>query len=368
LKFRSNAAQKKTMARAVIGALVLATVLAACGGGGDKKKAASTTTTTVAITTTTVAPPTAPLTGLPDPAGQSLTRPALAVKIENTPDARPQAGIDQADVVYEEVVEGDITRFVTIFNSNVPDTVGPVRSVRAEDPDILWPIGGIFAFSGGAPVNVEAINAAPVNAVDETSAGNAMERNAPGQPSRNAPHNLYGHPAALFALGGKPVPPPPLFQYLAPAGVVSGQGVLAMHVGFQAGYDPTWNWDASGKTWKRSIDGGPSTVVGGAQLATTNVVVQFTPYTGEAEGQTVGEGDVWVFTDGVVRVGKWVRPDKTQPAKYVDAAGTAILLRPGHTWVELLPVGNTVDVTPAPAPPPTTAAPTTTTVKKATKK
>ena len=82
----------------------------------------------------------------------------MSVKVENTPDARPQAGIDQADVLYEEVVEGNITRFVAIFNSQIPDVIGPVRSVRAEDPDIVWPIGGIFAYSGGAQVNVNAIN------------------------------------------------------------------------------------------------------------------------------------------------------------------------------------------------------------------
>ena len=98
--------------------VALATVLAACGGGGDDKKKAKATTTS-APTTTTVKQPVAPLTGLDDPSGKSLTRPALSIKVENTPDARPQAGIDQADVVYEEVVEGGITRFVVIFNSTV---------------------------------------------------------------------------------------------------------------------------------------------------------------------------------------------------------------------------------------------------------
>ena len=90
------------------------------GGGSDKKQATTTVpTTTIPATTTTKAPPIAPLTGLVDPSGASLTRPALAVKVENTP-TRPQAGIDQADVVYEEVVEGNITRFVAIFNSADP--------------------------------------------------------------------------------------------------------------------------------------------------------------------------------------------------------------------------------------------------------
>lgn len=363
MKIRTKHIRHATL---LVGALAL--VAAACGGGESKAATVKQTTTTPAPTTTTLAPPTAPLTGLLDPTGQSLTRPALSVKVENTEAARPQAGINVADVVYEEVVEGNITRFVAVFNSTVPDVIGPVRSVRAEDPDIVWPIGGIFAYSGGAQVNVDSINAAPVHAVDESAAGDAMVRNERNQPPRDAPHNLYGLGPALFGLGGQPVPTKPLFQYLANgAPVVAPQSVISAHVGFEAGYDPTWTWDGSTGTWMRAIGGVPQTVTGGTQIAPTNVVVQFTQYTGEAEAQTVGEGDVWVFTDGTVRTGKWVRPDKTQPAHYVDAAGAPILLRPGRTWVEVLPAGSPVDiaaappaptaatVAPAPTAPPTTA-------------
>ena len=100
-------------------AVALALTASACGGGSEAATP-KRTTTTAAATTTTVAAPVAPLTGLADPSGASLTRPALSVKVENTDAARPQAGIDQADVLYEEVVEGNITRFVAIFNSTVP--------------------------------------------------------------------------------------------------------------------------------------------------------------------------------------------------------------------------------------------------------
>ena len=103
-------------------------------------------------------------------------------------------------------------------------------------------------------------------------------------------------------------------------------------------------------------------VTGPGRIAPTNVVVQFTPYSGEAEGQTVGEGDVWVFTDGTVRPGRWVRPDKTQPARYVDADRpadpAAARAAPGSSCCRR---DRTVDVTDAPAPattaPPVTAAP-----------
>jgi hypothetical protein len=237
----------------------------------------------------------------------------------------------------------------------------------------VWPLGGIFAYSGGAQVNVNAINAAPVNAVDESAAqaNGAMQRNAPGQPPRGAPHNLYGIGPKLFELGGDPKPPPPLFQYL-PAGAapLTGPGVVSMRIGFIQGYDPTYTWDVGSSTWKRSQNGASFTVVGGAQIAPTNVVVQFTQYANEGEGQTVGQGNVWVFSDGVVRKGTWVRPDKTQPAKYLDANGQPILLRPGRTWVELLPADAPVDVVEGPpvTAPPTTATPTTTTTTKPKKK
>ena len=324
----------------------LALVLAACGGGGGSAKKK---------TTTKAAPPeaVAPLTGVA-PAGDSLSRPALEVKIDNADErgVRPQAGIEVADVVYEEQVEGNVTRFLTIFNSTLPDQVGPIRSVRATDPNLVWPLGGVFAYSGGAAPNVELIHQAPVNAIDESGAGNAMFR----ERTRPAPHNLFGRPADLIGKGGQPVPPKALFQYLGKNEPSTGDPAAALHVGFTAPYDPTYTYDAPSRTWKRTYGATPFTTASGAQIAPTNVIVQFTNYEGgagnpTAEGQTVGQGDAWVFSDGKIVRGHWTRPAKEQPAQYVDAAGKPIKLLPGRTWVELLPIGAPVDVT-APAPPP----------------
>src|SRR5262249_53159478 len=159
------------------------------------------------------------------------------------------------------------------------------------DPTTVWPVGGIFAYSGGAQVNVDAINAAPVHAVDESTAGNAMVRNEPNQPARDAPHNLYGLGQPLFDLGGDPKPPPPLVTYVANGSPpVTGQGVISVHVGFDAGYDPTWTWNATTSTWDRAIEGTPQTVTGNGHISPANVVIQSTTYTGEGEAQTVGEG------------------------------------------------------------------------------
>ena len=341
--------------------------VAACGGGGvaAKKKAAPTTTTTQG-------PPVAPLTGQPDPSGQTLTKPSLAVKIENTPEARPQTGLDQADVVYEEVTEAGITRFIAVFNSNIPPIVGPVRSVRIMDPDLLAPLGGIFVYSGGIQETVSALNSTPgVNAIVDTGADPALFRDH----TKVAPHNLYGHTDQLLARGGKPIPITPLFHYVATGTQFTGNPVQTFTVKYDSLYAPTYTWDPASATWKRSVGLTPFMDSDGTQVAPNNVVVQFVgcclPSPEGGNFQTVGNGDAWFFSNGQLVEGKWSRTDRTQPIQYTDINGQPMRLTPGKTWVELVQAigysGALVNVTPAAsaAPPtPTTAPPTTTTTKK----
>ena len=249
--------------------VALTVAAAACGGGSTpaKKKAAPSTTTT------TAGPPVAPLTGLPDPTRQSFTRPALSIKIENTPQARPQTGLDMADVVYEEVTEAGITRFLAVYNSTVPPVVGPIRSARIMDPDLFTPLGGIFVYSGGIQPTESAVSAAPgVNViVDDGTTSTGMYRD----PTKVAPHNLYAHTAVLFGKGGKPTPPPALFQYL-PTGVpFQGAPVTQFNVKYEAIYAPTYTWDPPSGTWKRSILGAPFMDTDGNQVAPQNVIVMF---------------------------------------------------------------------------------------------
>ncbi len=341
---------------AVIGVLGLALVAGACGSGSEAQTTSPRTTPSTAppTTTTTVFVPTAPLTGRPDPSGASQTRAALSVKIENTPEARPQSGLDVADVVYEEVVEGGITRFWAIFGSAAPQVVGPIRSVRFMDPNVVWPIGGVVAYSGGTNANVALIREAPIVWVDENNAGDAFFRES----TRFAPHNLYGDTAKLWARGGEPVPPHPLFTYLGKGDTFVGDGIDQFRVGFNAGYDPTYTWDPATKTWKRSYGQFPFLDTSGNQVAPTNVIVQFVHYPAGAEGELIGEGEAWVFSDNKLLRGKWVKPNAETPTQFLNVFGVPIALTPGRTWVELLPTGSPVDLVASPPPPPTTIPPT----------
>lgn len=372
---RARAAQRRQARRrwltvasvGLVAVAVAAVGLSSCGGGGDEKASSNTrpAATTLPTTTTTVVVPKAPLTGLPDPTGASQTRAALSVKIENSPDARPQSGLEVADVVYEEVVEGGITRFWAVFNTTAPATVGPIRSVRYMDPNIVTPIGGVIAFSGGTSDNVALIRQTPTVQVDENNAGDAFFRES----TRFAPHNLYGDTQKLWERGGEPVPPRPLFTYLDPGEVFPGEGIDQFRVGFQSGYDPSYTWDAASRTWKRSYGIAPFMDASGNQIAPANVIVQFVSYPRGAEGELIGEGDAWVFSDNKLLRGRWSKPNPETPTQFTyGIGGVPIELTPGRTWVELAENGSVVDVVASPPPPPTTVPPPTTTTTKAKKK
>jgi hypothetical protein len=295
--------------------------------------------------------PTAPLTGLPDPDGVANGRAAITVKVNNT-NENTQAGVDQADVVYEEVVEGQYTRLAAIFNSHAPDKVGPVRSVRRTDASIVWPIGGVFVFSGGAPASLDAINAAPVIQLDETRAGSMMFRDD----SADAPVNLWAHVDQMFTneKDAEPVPPPALFSYRPGGAPAVGTPIASVRVGFNAGFDVTWTWDSEQRAWTRAVGSMASspTQDDGKTVAPKNVVVMKVNYAGGvgvegSEAELTGSGDAIVFTAGREIQGRWERATVEDVTTFVDTEGNEIRLTPGQTWVQLADVSYAVDVTPA---------------------
>jgi Protein of unknown function (DUF3048) N-terminal domain/Protein of unknown function (DUF3048) C-terminal domain len=305
-------------------------------------------TSASSVTTTTTQPSyVAPLSGLPDPSGSSKTRPAMTVKVENTPDALPQWGVDQADVVYEEIVNGGITRLAAIFNSQVPTKIGPVRSVRPTDTQVVWPIGGLFVYSGGAQYAVNSIETAPVKLIDESSAGSAMYRD----PNLEAPHNLFASGPGLFAFGGTPTPPPALFQYSTKKLSKSDAEVSSFVVGFPSIYPVTWTWDTATQSWDRTLFGKPDVTGTGVRESPKTVVVMFVNYYGElgadnSYADLQGSGKVEVFEQGREITGTWSRgPSKSDIIQYTTSAGKTLTMTPGQTWVELADVGESVTTT-----------------------
>jgi hypothetical protein len=317
---------------------LVATGLVACGGGGKTKSASDTT---------------APLTGLPAQGPpQDRDRPALFVKIENAPDARPQTGLEQADVVYEVVAEGGITRFAAVFQSTAPATVGPIRSVRGQDPDLVGPLKGLAVFAGGIPDYVGQIDtvAQDLSTASPIGEGPPFRRDR----VRRAPHNLYGDPAGFWAKAAAPYDeaPQPLFTYGAlPAGATPATSVT---IDFSPVANVSWAWD--GSAWRRSQGGRPFVVTGSGRIGPQNLVVEFvdvqdSSYVDPAghpvpASTVVGSGDAEVFRNGQVVKGTWSKDDRTSETEYTGADGKQIPLEPGRTWVELVPRGRTVGIRP----------------------
>ncbi|MGH9283013.1 MAG: DUF3048 domain-containing protein, partial [Acidimicrobiales bacterium] len=208
--------------------LAAVVLLAACsGGGGDGgDEAAGGSGTTAEETTTTTAPVLAPLTGLALDDADVADRPAITIKVDNGPQGRPQSGLDKADVLIEEKVEGGITRFLAVFHSEDAE-VGPVRSVRSTDPGLIGTFGGVFAFAGGIPEFERLARQQPVTVVSESASSQGFQYRA----SKSRPFKTYTTTAKLRSLAkGHDEPPPRLFDFLgaeedfAPAGATPATG------------------------------------------------------------------------------------------------------------------------------------------------
>jgi len=331
--------------------VTLGLVAAACSSGGGSKN--TTAGSTAPATTTTTVPPVFPLTGLPAGTDPNQSRPALVVKIENIDAARPQAGLLAADVVYEEVVEGQQSRLITVFQSKDTDLLGPVRSVRPSDPPIIKPLNPLFAFSGGTAKFKNLVQSSGIDDIDYEQAccAKAYYR----RPGRPAPHNVYTSTPRLYSLAKPGMPPPPkMFDFLPAGQPFTGAGVapathLSETLGILCKADYTYN--PATQTYARVSNGTPQVVEGGGQVAPTNVVVWFVPYTispGDVDpvgepvsvAQVVGSGDAWVLSQGQVIKGKWTKPSADAQVQFTDAVGAPIRMPVGTTWVELQPVGT----------------------------
>lgn len=331
-------------ALAVLALAAGAVLVAACGGGGDD--AAATTTSKPTTTTTTEPPPAAPLTGLPSD-DETVQRAALVLKIDNHNDkARPQVGINQADVVYEEQVEGGVTRLAAVFHSTGSDPVGPIRSGRTTDISIVTPLNRpLFGFSGANSATLREILQAAIVDVRWDAQQDHYEKDR----SRPGPHNLFTSTDDLWdAADDGTHPPSPLFTF-RPVGEALAHpdaqtvGEFAVTFGGSAGYGNTWTWDAASKLWARDQLGTPHVDADGVQVKVPNVIVQLVPYEfrfGNPEAQLVGSGDAWIFTDGKVVEGRWSKGSIAEATSYTDVAGQPIALTPGRTWVELPAVGR----------------------------
>ena len=339
-------------------------LLAACGGGSSSSTTASTPdtvavsplpptavttvpapTTTELITTTTEAPPPVyPLTGLPVTDGNTLAilRPAVVAKIGNY-DSHPQYGMNQADIVFEEIINDNVSRFAAVYQSQGADLVGPIRSGRLQDVDLLSSLNApILAWSGGNGTVTNEINGSSLINMSPNYCGSACFR----VNFDKAPYNLFFNiNAAWQQAPGTPGSPPPQFQYRDAATAVAGTPSAGVLVNMDS-YRTEWTWNATTGLYERQQNGRPDTDDDGVVATTNNVVVLDMIYnkgiSNSPDAQSVGSGEAWVFTGGNMVHGTWTKANRLVPFTLIADDGTPILLTPGRTFVQLPRAGGNV--------------------------
>ena len=278
-----------------------------------------------------------------------VTGPSLAIKIDNTAAGRPQVGIAAADIVFEELVEGGVTRYLAVYHTAVPDEVGPVRSGRPQDADLVRSLGGIFVFSGVGNSNVrEIIRGAGLQLVEHDTSGGTPDGEFFFRSSRKpAPLNLHIEAAEL--LGSYPGLAAPVQQFdyktdpAEASAVLQGENAESLRVVFSKAIESVWEWDAaSGLYLKFLSNGSPDLDADGTQISATNVVI-LNPNYFDVEGLPSAQisgtmEDAWVATGGKIVRGLFDATVLGDPIKLVDGDGEPLFLTPGKTFV-LLPPG-----------------------------
>ncbi|MDX2401860.1 DUF3048 domain-containing protein [Streptomyces microflavus] len=313
-----SVARGKTPAAALLAVLLLVLLAAGCTGGdgsGSESRSSS-----------------------PPGTGAKV----LAVKIDNVAPARPQTGLDQADIVYVEQVEAGLSRLLAVYSSELPPVIGPVRSARETDLELLRQFDRpVLAFSGAQSGLLPAIDRAPLDAVPPSAAPRAYFRG----PERPAPHNLYLRPEripyaasgteAVEALGLRFGPAPP-----------GGRAEESRTVRFPSART-TFTWSAERERWLVSMDGSPARTSEGGRLGAATVIVQDVTVRPSAFGdrsgnntpftETVGSGTAHVLRDGKAYEARWARTSADADTAFTTPDGERIDLASGPLWIVYAP-------------------------------
>ncbi|WP_349897695.1 DUF3048 domain-containing protein [Parafrigoribacterium soli] len=335
--------------------VVLVALLAFAASGCASESPKPKPTTSPGYSSSYTPPPAtalAPLRGTSVSVG-SLKNASIAAKIDNHPDARPQVGLEHTDLLFEELVEGGLTRYVAVWQSDIPELLGPVRSIRPMDPNIISPLGGIVCYSGGQQRFVNLMRQTPVyNAIHgQPDTASTFFRTK----DKAAPHNVLVKARELLAQHKDLAAPAQQFAYSldVPSATATKDGAPTATLSYKFSnlISGSWSYDAGKKHLLRTQAGKADLDATGTQLSATNVVVLRVAVTNDTNvprTEMIGGGEAWVSTGGGTSHATWSKGSPTDPIHLVDDQGVTIRLAPGNTWIELVPHAGAVQIT-APA-------------------
>ncbi len=297
----------------------------------------------------TVPAPTAD-TRIPSVSGQLVApdianRRPIIVMVENHPDARPQTGLSKAELVYETVAEGGITRYVAVFQQPL-ELVGPVRSARDYFAELANGFGGVYAHVGGSPEVLSNISQGVYTRIldlNEFFHGAYFLRDS----KRAAPHNAYAKMNAIAEdkLDSVPAGPEKVFTFGTVAAATAGESAGQVSIDFSLPsfavrftYDPATNSYVRQVAGKSDVD-----AVDMVPLSPRSVIVEevsVTPVPGDdklrVDVGVIGSGKAYFFQNGRVTVGTWSR-QRGKPAVYKSQTGAEVVFEPGQVWIAGVP-------------------------------
>jgi DUF3048 family protein/PEGA domain-containing protein len=268
----------------------------------------------------------------------------VAIMVENAADARPQSGLAAADVVYEALAEGGITRFMALYINGNAEVVGPVRSARHYFVNLAAEFGASLVHIGASPQGYEALHALGVRNLDETFGHPGFWRSR----ARLAPHNAYtsiaGARSALDSLASARIGSWAGFSFKDPSQPLRGTAAANPSVEYRPwGYRVEYRYDPQSRSYARFMDGAPhNDVETHAQIRAANVVVLLVPsrivdLEGRLDLSQIGTGSALYFEDGVVVEGSWNKLGPADPTRYLDRTGRPVRFNPGPIWVQIIP-------------------------------
>ncbi len=286
-----------------------------------------------------------PLTGEVIAEESDATKPATAIMLENSPDARPQSGLKDAEVVYEAVAEGGITRFLAIYQQRQPETIGPVRSLRMYYVDWLTPYNASVAHVGGSAAALAVVRGGGYRDIDQFF-NSAYYRRAT---DRYAPHNVYTSFSKLNELnvskGYASSKPVPFSRADDQKDVPQDASTVNLSISGPT-YNSSYAYDPATKLYARSQGGAPHLDREAGQIQAKVVIALRVNMTKVLEDgyresiTTIGSGEAIIFQNGQAIKGTWTKADRAGQLQFTDATGAAIQLARGTTWISAIPISG----------------------------
>ena len=282
------------------------------------------------------------LNGIEVASKANLSKPVTAIMIENSPDARPHSGLKQAEVVYEAIAEGGITRFLTLFQQHKPQLIGPVRSLRMYYVDWLAPYQASVAHVGGSHASLQEIRNGKYRDIDQFFNGSSYWR----ANDRRPPHNVYTSFEKLDALNaGKGYKSSQFTSFTRTDGKASDKpNATSIDINFSSSwYNTHYDYDKASNTYLRSIGGQASNDREEGRLAPSVVIALHVNETTVMEDGwrqsivTNGTGTATVFQNGTAAEYTWRKNDRFSPLELIDAASKPVVLNRGQTWIAAVP-------------------------------